>query len=148
MLTAYNEQADNKLEFTIPEIPFNLFGEEAKSFKSIIAFNNDNAWAINLQIIRPYKKEKIPNIVVNFVPSFSGESAKEMAQKGVHGTFLLLRLNPENEYIEPTTSELNMHIGNLKDYYSIKLSDYKSSIRELFTTIIEYQLISLVHQKS
>ena len=151
MLTAYNERTDNKIEFTIPDIPFNLFGLEAESFKSIIAFDKNNAWAIDLQIVRPYKTEEIPNIILKFVRSeSSGKNAKEMAQANWGGvrSFLLLIADPKEERIKPNTSDLNMYVGNIKDYYSIKPSDYKSAMRELFTTLIEYQLVSLVHQNS
>lgn len=149
MLTAYNQKADNKIEFTIPDLPSDLFGEEAQSFRSIIAFDHGSAWAITLQIVRPYKKEEIPNIVVRFYRSESSDqSAKTLAQVGGgRCLFLILSTDPTEERIKLNTDRSDMQIGDIKTYYSIKASDYKSDLRELLTTLIEYQLVSLVHQK-
>jgi hypothetical protein len=149
MLTAYNQKADNKIEFTIPDLPSDLFGEEAQSFRGIIAFDHGSAWAITLQIVRPYKKEEIPNIVVHFYRSESSDQdAKTLAQVGGgRSLFLILATDPKEERIELLADRSDMQIGDIKTYYSIKASDYKSDLRELLTTLIEYQLVSLVHQK-
>lgn len=151
ILTAYNDRTDNKIEFTIPDIPFDLYGQEAKSYNGIIAFDNDNIWMITLRIIRPLKQEEIPNILVSFFHSeSSGKSAKEMVQENRGtGSFLLLDVDNKEELIRPHASDFNMRVGDIKESYSIKPSDYKSAIIELFTALIEHQLVDLVeHQKS
>lgn len=151
MLAAYNQKSDKKIEFTIPGLPSDLFGQDAQSFTSIIVFDHSSAWTIVLQIIRPIRYEKIPNIVIGFHYSKSSDkSAMTLAQAsgGASRLFLLLENDPERERIKPHFSDSNMQVGDIKHYYSIKQSDYKSSIKELLTTLIEYQLIGLVHQES
>jgi hypothetical protein len=146
MLTAYNQKADKKIGFTIPDLPSDLFGEEAESFRSIIDFDHDCAWAITLQIVKPFRKEEIPNIVIYFYRSKpSGQSAKTLAQAQPGLKFLILIADPTKKHIQPETSDMNMHVGDIKTFYSIKPLDYKSAIKELLTILVEYQLVSLVH---
>lgn len=150
MLTAYNQKADNKIEFTIPYLPSNIFSEESKSFSSIIVFNHCSAWAISLKIEKPLKNEVIPNINIYFYHSESaGESAKSLAQENMRGYvgFLILATDPKEERIQPIVSDSNTHVGDLNTFYSIKPSEFKSAIRDLLTILIEYHLVSLVHQK-
>lgn len=147
MLTAYNEKSETKIEFLLPDLPSNLFGGEAESYKGIIVFDRSTAWGITLQIVRPYRREEIPNIVIAFYRSHSNdENAKQLALKGPSGSFLILAADPKEERIQTMTSSQNMHLGDIETYYSIKSVDYKSAIKKLLTTLIEYQLISLVPQ--
>ncbi|MEK7749498.1 MAG: hypothetical protein AAB277_00795, partial [Planctomycetota bacterium] len=82
MLTAYNQKAKNKIEFILPELPYNLFDKEAESFKSSIIFSDTTAWTITLQITKPYKEDTIPSIWIGFYFVKSpGNNVRKVAEK-------------------------------------------------------------------
>jgi len=144
MLEAYNQRTGKRIECIIPELPNNLYDKDAESFKSLIVFNNDTVWTITFQIIKPYKKEEIPNIVIHFFFGESwGYSARKRAEKGPSREFLLLDINLAGKCFHPAKSDLNLYVGDVKDTYSISADNYKTSIKDLFTTLFEYQIINL-----
>lgn len=69
MVLAYNEKSESRIEFNLPAIPINLFNKEAESYRGWLIFDDNNAWVITLQIVRPYNRDEIPNVVINFVSS-------------------------------------------------------------------------------
>jgi len=141
MLVAYNQKAKNKIEFTVPELPINLFGEEAKSFESFIVFDEYTVWKITLTSVQPHNREKdVPNIDISFI---LGNNARDQAQHDTGFNSIALWINPEKESITLSKTFLKKLIGDVKTSYSISVNEYKESIRELFTTLIEYELAKL-----
>jgi hypothetical protein len=141
MLEAYNQKAKNKIEFKVPELPINLYGEEANSFKSFIVFDENTVWTIKLSPVRPHdRKENIPSIDISF---FLGDSARKDAQSRTGFNCIILFINPKEESIGLQKIFLTNLIGDVKNSYSISANEYKASIRELFTTLIEYELVKL-----
>lgn len=139
MLTAYNQRAKNKIEFISPALPHNLFDKDAESFKSFVTFNNNTVWRITLQIKKPYKKDEIPNI---FIDCFFGDSARKRAKEGLRGsTGMILNIDLETECLRVYDYFSNEYFGEVKDKYSISADNYKTSIKDLFTTLIEHQII-------
>ena len=144
MLKAYNQRTGKRIEYIIPELSDNLYDKDAESLKSLIVFDNDTVWTITLQIVKPYKKEEIPNIVIHF---FFGESwvgsARKRAEESSISEFLLLDIDLVRKCLDVRKSDRNLYIGDVKDAYSISADNYKTSIKDLFTTLIEYQIIRL-----
>lgn len=141
MLTAYNQRAKNKIEFILPALPYNLFDKDAKSFKSLIIFDDNTVWRITLQIEKPYKKDEIPNIHINCF--FGDDKARKHAEEisFLGDGLLLLIIDLETECLRVHVSFSNDYIGEVKDEYSISADSYKTSIKDLFTTLIEHQII-------
>lgn len=141
MLTAYNQRAKNKIEFILPALPHNLFDKDAESFKSLIIFDDNTVWRITLQIKRPYKKDEIPNIHINcfFGDDKARKHAEEISFPG--DGLLLLIIDLETECLSVHVHFSNVYIGEVKDEYSISTDSYKTSIKDLFTTLIEHQII-------
>lgn len=144
MLEAYNEKANKKIEFTIPALPINLFGEDAEALKCLIIFNENKVWRIGLGKVSPHKREKYtPTIDIRF---FIGDKAIDHSQyNSSDSSSIFLHLDIEDEKISVNTLFLNILIGKLKNTYSIKANEYKESIKELFITLIEYELSNLKH---
>lgn len=143
MIVAFNKKSTSMIEFIFSELPRNLFTEEAESYRGLLIFDDNNAWAIEFQIKRPYKCDEIPNVVLKF---FHGEHVGQRVIERVEGLpseFLLLSFNLDEKCITLLKSNSNLYVGDVKDSYSIERDKYKDEIKELFKTLIEYQLISL-----
>jgi len=150
MLAAYNEKACAAILFTIPEPPSNLFGQEAETFKAFIEFDTTAAWELHLGVTKPYKADVLPSILVLYYLGGSlDDPAIDRARKGVGhcGECLLLGIDPKKERIRVDTVSRDFYVGDVKDNYSIRDNDYKSSIRELLTVLVEHQLVGLLRNK-
>jgi hypothetical protein len=139
MSAAFNTKSTSAIEFIFSELPENLYSEEAESYRARLIFDDNNAWEIKFLIRRPYKCDEIPNVVISF---FHGEHARQTSiyEKS---TFLILSFEADKKRIILAKDDPNLYIGDLKDSYSIEPNKYKDEIKELFKTLIEYQLISL-----
>ncbi len=143
MIVAFNKKSTSMVEFIFSELPRNLFTEETESYRGCLIFDDNNAWTIKFQIKRPYKCDGIPSVVLNF---FHGEHVGQRVRERVErfsSGFLLLSFNLDKKCIELHKIDSNLYVGDVKDSYSIERNKYKDEIKELFKTLIEYQLISL-----
>lgn len=139
-LLALNKKSSTTIEFTLPEIPKNLFNKEAESYVGRITFDDNNIWKIRLHIKKPYEKDDIPIIVIDL---FRGEAARKYAETLTRSTtFLILILHLDKKNITPDKSIQNLYVGDLKSSYSIEPDKYKDEIKQLVRTLIEYQLIT------
>ncbi|MCE5251986.1 hypothetical protein LLG96_17420 [bacterium] len=144
MLKAYNQKAKNKIEFIIPELPKNLFDKEVESFKSSIIFSESTAWTITLKIKKPYKEDKIPSIMINFhFVNSPGENVRIVAERDFPKEFLFLSFDLKNKYFDIYENDSNINFGDIKSRYSISNDNYKNSIKDLFTALIEFQIVNL-----
>jgi hypothetical protein len=144
MLSAYNEKAKIKIEFTLPELPDSLFDKEAESFKSVIIFDDINAWTITLSILKPLKEDVIPNIVMYFFSVESaGNNVREYLSRGYGGKLIVLVFDAKDESFRVHWGDSNFHIRNIETTYSISMDGYKTSIKELVKALIEFQIINL-----
>jgi hypothetical protein len=144
MLTAYNQKTKNKIDFILPELPYNLFGNEAELFKGSIIFGDSTGWTIVLSITKPYKEDEIPSMLIHFYfVESSGKNVREAVEKGHGGKLLLLAFDPRRECLRTRQGDPNVYLGKIESEYSISVDKYKTSIKELFTALIEFQIVNL-----
>ena len=143
ILTAYYKKAKDNIAVLLPELPHNLFGKEAKSFKGSVVFSESAAWVIRLvtgelEIL----EDSIPIIMIYFYFAKSpGENVRELVEKeGYTGKVVILSFDLENESLNLMNSDRDLKIANR---YSISADNYKNSLKDLFTALIEFQIINL-----
>jgi hypothetical protein len=144
MVEAYNQRVKNKIELIMPPLPNNLYGNEAELFRTMIVFSENIIWTITLFISKPYERDKIPDIKIKYLFGEHGMSAREMAEKDSSTwSYLMLIFHLKDNSILLGKGDQNQYFGDLKDSYSINSDNYKTSIKELITTLFEYQIINL-----
>lgn len=144
MLVAYNQKSINKIEFNLPEIPNDLFGKEIELFEGFIIFNEKVGWKISLSINKPYDDDDLPDFWIRFY--FQNPSKGNITEsiKGFESSkVLVLSINPNKKILSFWENNYNIRVGDHKREYSISKNEYKTPIKDLFKTLIEYQIINL-----
>lgn len=132
LLDAYNSSVENKIIYSIPEMPFYLFSSEAGKFIAKIQFNPVCVWKIRI-ISSPLDPQDLPTIAIYIDNNFKANTPHS----------LQLVICPMSNINKITIIVINNKIQTnyLKKYYS--LDKYEESLKEILRILIENQLLNL-----
>jgi hypothetical protein len=134
LLMSYNERLSeqNKIYFEIPEMPSDLFSEEASLFKAIIRFSNGLECKSYLSILKPIERDRVPAIY--FVIDKRTKDASEGAEY-----FLLI--HTEEKFMDVHKNRGQLPIILAQEKYSIDENNYKNSIMDFINNLFEQLIV-------
>ena len=138
MIDAFNSNSEKKILKEIPNLPKNLFSEEADSFYVTLEFKKDLIWIIYLQQFHMSREIEPPIITIKVIDDPKLFQDKDLFRIFPHSLSISIFPAHNSILIDPYAK---WKFKNLAEEYDIK--DYQISINEILETILRDQILNI-----